>query len=185
MQGNERILAVPAYTASLGPMRMRPNLPASISPSPFALAPIVRHLNGALVSIDLPLLEALPDDLLSAARAALEFCASLSAAAAPGSLAGTPFQRAVWEALLSIPPGETRSYAQVALEIGAPRAARAVANACGANPLAILVPCHRVVPARGGVGGYRWGTEWKSALLAAERVRTPLPGKLPWGTSTA
>jgi len=81
---------------------------------------------------------------------------------------GTDFQQRVWRALQRIPRGATRSYGQVAAEIGQPRAARAVGRAVAANPLAVLVPCHRVLPVAGGTGGYRWGAERKSALLAAE-----------------
>jgi AraC family transcriptional regulator of adaptative response/methylated-DNA-[protein]-cysteine methyltransferase len=85
--------------------------------------------------------------------------------------AGTPFQHRVWRALQRIPRGVTRTYGQVAADIGQPRAARAVGQAVGANPLAVLVPCHRVLPVAGGTGGYRWGAERKSALLAAEGLR--------------
>ncbi len=110
---------------------------------------------------------------MAAAFAAVGFCKRLGESAVPGAQTGTPFQRDVWGALLNIPTGETRTYAQIAQEIGAPHSARAVANACGANRLALIVPCHRVVPARGGIGGYRWGVGWKWALLAAERGAAP------------
>jgi AraC family transcriptional regulator of adaptative response/methylated-DNA-[protein]-cysteine methyltransferase len=70
--------------------------------------------------------------------------------------------------LLSIPAGELRSYCQIAASLGNPKASRAVANACAANPAAIVIPCHRVVRADGEPGGYRWGAERKQALLAAE-----------------
>ena len=75
------------------------------------------------------------------------------------------------EALAAIPYGETRTYADVAAAIGRPRAARAVARACATNPVALAIPCHRVVPATGGVGGYRWGRARKKALLATKRRR--------------
>jgi O-6-methylguanine DNA methyltransferase len=75
----------------------------------------------------------------------------------------------VWDALRRIPRGETRSYAAIARAIGRPRATRAVARACATNPVAIVVPCHRVVREDGGLGGYRWGVERKRALLAGER----------------
>lgn len=81
---------------------------------------------------------------------------------------GTPLQQAVWTALRAIPVGTTVSYAEVARAIGRPSAARAVAQACGANPLAVLTPCHRVVRADGGLSGYRWGVERKRRLLARE-----------------
>jgi AraC family transcriptional regulator of adaptative response/methylated-DNA-[protein]-cysteine methyltransferase len=89
----------------------------------------------------------------------------------PLDVEGTAFQIRVWEALRSIPPGETRTYAQVAAAIGAPRAVRAVGSACGANVVALAVPCHRVVRSDGSLGGYRWGLETKSALLHAEKKR--------------
>jgi AraC family transcriptional regulator of adaptative response/methylated-DNA-[protein]-cysteine methyltransferase len=86
----------------------------------------------------------------------------------PLDIQATAFQWQVWKALGSIPYGETRSYSDIARAIGRPRAARAVARACAANPVALAIPCHRVVPASGGVGGYRWGAGRKKALLARE-----------------
>jgi len=84
--------------------------------------------------------------------------------------AGTPFQRRVWQALLQIPAGTTATYSEVAHKIGMPRAARAVARACASNPLAVLIPCHRVVRGDGGLGGYRWGVALKRRLLAREAM---------------
>jgi AraC family transcriptional regulator of adaptative response/methylated-DNA-[protein]-cysteine methyltransferase len=81
---------------------------------------------------------------------------------------GTDLQKAVWAALREIPTGQTASYADIAKAIGRPSAARAVAQACAANPLAVITPCHRVVRADGGLSGYRWGVERKAALLARE-----------------
>lgn len=81
---------------------------------------------------------------------------------------GSDFERRVWRALCAIPAGRTISYAELAGRLGAPRAARAVARACAANPIAVAVPCHRVRRGDGGLGGYRWGIEVKRALLAAE-----------------
>lgn len=86
----------------------------------------------------------------------------------PLDLRGTAFQRRVWQALRGIPPGATASYSDVAARIGAPRAVRAVAQACAANPLAVAIPCHRVVRLDGGVSGHRWGEERKRTLLARE-----------------
>jgi len=86
----------------------------------------------------------------------------------PLDLLGTPFQREVWAELRRIPPGRTASYAQIAARIGRPRAVRAVANTCAGNHAAVVVPCHRVVRADGGLGGYRWGVERKRELLRAE-----------------
>ena len=84
-------------------------------------------------------------------------------------LRGTVFQLRVWQALRQIPRGETRSYREVAREIGEPNATRAVARACATNRVALIVPCHRVVGADGSLTGYRWGMERKRELLAAER----------------
>ncbi len=86
----------------------------------------------------------------------------------PLDIGGTVFQQRVWQALQAIPPGQTRSYAAVAAAIGSPGAVRAVAGACAANPLAVAVPCHRVVRRDGGLSGYRWGVERKRALLDRE-----------------
>ena len=83
---------------------------------------------------------------------------------------GTPFQQSVWKALLEIPEGETRTYAQIASTIGRPKVVRAVGTAIGANPIAYLIPCHRVVRSDGGLGGYRWGIELKKKMLKAEGV---------------
>lgn len=87
----------------------------------------------------------------------------------PLDLRCTAFQRQVWEALMRIPCGSTRSYQQVAAEIGQPKAARAVARACATNPVAVLIPCHRVVRGSGEMGGYRWGVERKKKLLEREQ----------------
>jgi AraC family transcriptional regulator of adaptative response/methylated-DNA-[protein]-cysteine methyltransferase len=87
----------------------------------------------------------------------------------PLDLAGTEFQQRVWRALRAIPYGATRSYAELAREVGAPRAVRAVASACASNRVALVVPCHRIVRADGTAGGYRWGSERKARLLEHER----------------
>ena len=89
----------------------------------------------------------------------------------PFDVSASSFQRRVWDALQQIPRGETRAYSEVAASLGVAIGARAVARACAANPVAVLVPCHRVVSKDGGLGGYRWGVERKRALLAAERAR--------------
>ncbi|PRD44320.1 bifunctional DNA-binding transcriptional regulator/O6-methylguanine-DNA methyltransferase Ada [Phyllobacterium phragmitis] len=86
----------------------------------------------------------------------------------PLDLRGTAFQERVWQALRDIPAGETASYSQIATRIGAPRAVRAVAQACAANAIAVAIPCHRVVRHDGGLSGYRWGVERKRALLQRE-----------------
>jgi AraC family transcriptional regulator of adaptative response/methylated-DNA-[protein]-cysteine methyltransferase len=89
----------------------------------------------------------------------------------PLDLQGTAFQIKVWEFLLSLEDGEVISYSELAHAIEKPKAVRAAASACGANKIAILVPCHRILRGDGGLGGYRWGLERKRALLDVERAR--------------
>jgi len=83
---------------------------------------------------------------------------------------GTEFQRQVWKALRQIPPGATRTYAQVAGAVRKPLASRAVGGACGANPIPVFVPCHRVVASGGGLGGFSGGLSWKRRLLEIENT---------------
>jgi AraC family transcriptional regulator of adaptative response/methylated-DNA-[protein]-cysteine methyltransferase len=92
-----------------------------------------------------------------------------TAGSLPFHVRATAFQQRVWRALLEIPRGETRTYSQIAEAVGSPKAVRAVGAACGANILAAVVPCHRVVGADGRLTGYRWGVERKRRLLAMER----------------
>lgn len=106
------------------------------------IAAIAQHLRGGDASLDLPI-----------------------------DVRATAFQWKVWRALQRIPYGETRAYAEVARSIGKPKAVRAVARACATNPVALVVPCHRVVPGAGGTGGYRWGKARKAALLGREKRR--------------
>ncbi len=98
--------------------------------------------------------------------------AALNGASDPLSFAldpqGTEFQQRVWQALRDIPAGQTRSYAQLAQAIAQPGAVRAVGTACGANPIAVLIPCHRVVRSDGGLGGFHWGLNLKQQLLLRE-----------------
>jgi AraC family transcriptional regulator of adaptative response/methylated-DNA-[protein]-cysteine methyltransferase len=91
----------------------------------------------------------------------------------PLDIRGTAFQARVWRALQKIPLGKTMSYAEIAAALGQPKAVRAVAQACAANKLALIVPCHRVIRSDGDLGGYRWGVERKRALLARERAAAP------------
>jgi O-6-methylguanine DNA methyltransferase len=86
---------------------------------------------------------------------------------------GTDFQQKVWSALQRIPTGKTRSYGEIARVIGKPQAVRAVGGACGANPIPVLVPCHRVLAANGKIGGFSGGLDWKRTLLAREGVALP------------
>ncbi len=86
----------------------------------------------------------------------------------PLDVRGTAFQQRVWKALRKIPAGSTASYSDIAKNIGSPNSVRAVAQACGANPLAVAIPCHRVVRNDGSLSGYRWGVERKRSLLGRE-----------------
>jgi AraC family transcriptional regulator, regulatory protein of adaptative response / methylated-DNA-[protein]-cysteine methyltransferase len=87
----------------------------------------------------------------------------------PIDVRATAFQRRVWQELLAIPYGDTRSYSEIARALGQPTAARAVARACATNPVAVLIPCHRVLREGGALGGYRWGLDRKKAMLEQER----------------
>ena len=91
----------------------------------------------------------------------------------PLDIQGTAFQQRVWQALQAIPPGTTVSYAEIAQQIDRPKAVRAVATACAANTLAVVIPCHRVVRSDGALSGYRWGIERKRALLEREAANFP------------
>ncbi len=101
---------------------------------------IVGHLRGERPALDLPL-----------------------------DIQATAFQRRVWQELQTIPPGNTRTYGEVARRLGSPGAARAVAHACASNPVAIVIPCHRVIREGGALGGFRWGSGRKQTLLALEQ----------------
>jgi len=112
------------------------------------------------------------EDLGTRVAAVLGFLAGTSPhLALPLDVQATAFQERVWKALQEIPAGETRTYGEVAATLGLPQAARAVARACATNPVALAIPCHRVVRGDGASGGYRWGTERKSRILAGERER--------------
>lgn len=87
-----------------------------------------------------------------------------------GNPQGTDFQKQVWQAIAAIPPGKTKTYGELAEAIGRPKAYRAVANACGKNPMPLFIPCHRVVAAHGKIGGFSSGLAWKKLLLDAERT---------------
>ncbi|PZF86481.1 methylated-DNA--[protein]-cysteine S-methyltransferase [Jiangella anatolica] len=96
------------------------------------------------------------------------FAGELRRFSLPLSPVGTPFQRQVWDALLAIPYGETRSYREIAEQLGRPTASRAVGAANGRNPISVVVPCHRVIGTSGVLTGYAWGLERKRALLDLE-----------------
>lgn len=136
-----------------------------LGPDPDALQAALRE--------ELPAAELTRDDRTLAPLAELvaAFASGEDASASllPLDVRATAFQWRVWRALREIPRGQTRSYAQVAEQIGAPTSVRAVARACATNPVAIVTPCHRVVRSDGSLAGFRWGLERKAALLSAER----------------
>ena len=153
-----------------------------IMPSPVGKLKLVAR-NKGLVAIlwenDNPkrvklteLKEEIKHPLLMAAEEQLQnyFAKKLSKFSLPLDMHGTLFQQAVWQALLTIPFGETRSYAQIAIQIGNPKAVRAVGAANGKNPLSIIVPCHRVIGSNGSLTGFAGGLEIKTILLNLESV---------------
>ncbi len=99
----------------------------------------------------------------------------VDAGALPLDMGGTPFQTRVWDVLRAVPSGTTTTYKEIAEEIGRPDACRAVGGAIAANPIGIVVPCHRVIRSDGHLGGYRWGTSAKSHLLEVEGAPQPVP----------
>jgi AraC family transcriptional regulator of adaptative response/methylated-DNA-[protein]-cysteine methyltransferase len=107
--------------------------------------------------------------LRSYAEIVMKSLAGGASGTVPVDIQGTAFQQRVWNALRAIPRGQTRSYTEIAKQISKPKAVRAVANACASNPVAVVVPCHRVVQKNGSLAGYRWGVERKKALLRAEQ----------------
>ncbi|MEO8366968.1 MAG: methylated-DNA--[protein]-cysteine S-methyltransferase [Pseudoxanthomonas sp.] len=110
------------------------------------------------------------DDFLAPRLRAVAERLSGQDSAVPVDLVGTAFQKRVWDALMKIPVGQTRSYAELADALGAPKAARAVASACARNRIAVVVPCHRIIRGDGSLGGYRWGLPIKQVLLERERA---------------
>ena len=131
------------------------------------------HLDHALAEArgDWPLSRFVEDAPATAALAAAAFGPSGEAAPLRLFAKGTPFQIQVWRALMRVPAGAATSYGDLAAELGRPGAARAVGRACGANRIAILIPCHRVIRETGAIGGYHWGLERKQAVLAWESAR--------------
>lgn len=110
-------------------------------------------------------------ELFEQVTAAVENPGTANSTDIPLDVKGTAFQQRCWQALRQIPPGETRSYGEQAAMLGNPKASRAVGGANGANNIAVLIPCHRVIAANGGLGGYAYGTEIKAELLRRERGR--------------
>jgi AraC family transcriptional regulator of adaptative response/methylated-DNA-[protein]-cysteine methyltransferase len=156
--------------SSLGPFV------AAVSERGLAMVEFMGHMNEST------LLKRFPDAVLtedaSALRETLDYVADLIDHPEKDSglaldLQGTDFELRVWHALRKIPTGTTAGYGDIAVRIGSPRDARAVAEACANNILAVVVPCHRVVKKDGSISGYRWGVRRKRALLERERRRTP------------
>jgi AraC family transcriptional regulator of adaptative response/methylated-DNA-[protein]-cysteine methyltransferase len=135
---------------------------------------LVRTLNTEFPRARLQQVDAGRDEFLAPrVRAVADALAGKRARApdnVPVDLIGTAFQKRVWDALMKIPQGETRSYAELAAALDAPKAARAVASACAHNRVAIIVPCHRVIRGDGSLGGYRWGLALKQQLLGREVI---------------
>ena len=137
-------------------------------------AALLRELRAELPKAQLTRVDEGADEWLAATVARvfeqLGWSEDRHTALPPLDLRASAFQWRVWQALTRIPAGETRSYRAIAADIGAPRAARAVARACASNRLALIVPCHRVVREDGSLGGYRWGVARKRGVLAGERA---------------
>lgn len=112
--------------------------------------------------------------LLAQIIAAAEAPGETEFAHIPLDVSGTPFQQAIWQALRRIPKGETRTYAQLAADVGRPGAVRAAGSANGANHVSLLIPCHRVIRTDGSLGGYAWGLDIKAKLLQREGALLPL-----------
>ena len=132
-------------------------LPASTAAS-LAVAPVMAMISAGTPSSDVETISTADSGQITRMRPG----------SVPVELVGTAFQLRVWQALMRIPAGETRSYAELAASLDAPKAARAVASACASNRVAVLVPCHRVIRGDGSLGGYRWGLPRKQALLQSE-----------------
>ena len=126
-----------------------------------------REFGAAVIERDDRNLQPLADEIEQLLRGALD------PSRIPLDIRGTAFQQLVWNSLRRIPRGETRSYSEIAQAIGKPRAVRAVAGACARNPVALVIPCHRVVEKSGKLAGYRWGPKRKAALLREEKSSRP------------
>ena len=156
----------------LGPHPILASMTSAVATAPSTLGPVrVELRDGRIVAIDFEPSDQQNADAVAAAASVAAFIDG-EADTIPHELAidGTPFQRSVWQALRDTRPGETISYTELAARVGRPQAARAVASACGANRLAVAIPCHRIVRKDGGLGGFRWGLDRKRALLKRERL---------------
>lgn len=160
------------------------------APTPFGLAQIAWTARGichlgffdadgtpcavACLRQEWPNATFLPDDSSALSHAATIFESNASARRLHLMLRGTNFQIKVWEALLSVPAGEVVSYSQLAARTGTPKACRSVGSAIGANCIALLIPCHRVIREGGEIGSYRWGSERKAAMIAREAAQVEM-----------
>lgn len=142
-------------------------------------AALIQRLREEFPQARLQQVDAGRDEFLAPRVRAVAEALAGGRAQVPVDLIGTAFQKRVWDALMRIPVGETRSYAELAATLGAPRAARAVASACAGNRVAIVVPCHRVIRGDGSPGGYRWGLDLKRRLLAREARNDGVPPDAP------
>lgn len=159
---------------------------ADTVPGETALRALQDQWPGALLHENHGLAESLARRIFAASGQQAEGQETAGAADVPSlHVQGTNFQLAVWRALLSIPAGRGVSYRQVAEAIGRPRASRAVGSAVGANPVAILIPCHRVIRESGALGGYRWSPERKLAIQARERILAGKPAGAGGDDTTA
>ena len=149
----------------------------AIYPSPVGNIQI-EYANGAVIALKLAKSDTKADPPTAFSQLVCQqldeyFAGTRTAFSLPLELHGTPFQEKVWEALRHIPYGETRTYKDIAIAIGHPKAFRAVGRANNANPIFIAIPCHRVIGADGSLVGYGGGLEMKKALLELERERKP------------
>lgn len=168
-----------------GKAQNQPEYSAGFAQSPFGLCLVAQSPEGvcrlsfpwpgeeekdwAALEKTCPKTRLIRDDASAARIAATIF--SEAGQNLPIFLKGSPFQLMVWQALRQVPSGTTLSYGQLATAIGRPKAARAVAGALAKNPIAFLIPCHRIIAAAGAIGGYRWGQTRKSAILTWEKQR--------------
>jgi O-6-methylguanine DNA methyltransferase len=137
-------------------------------------------IDGKVVGCTLPYLSTQPNTRFSSVKGGSPPVSTFIAALFSGKkvnppalaeLAGTDFQQQVWKGIADIPPGQTKTYGELARAIGRPNAVRAVGSACGRNPVPLFIPCHRVVGSNGGLGGFSCGLPWKELLLSLEKSR--------------
>ncbi len=160
-------------------MELRPEKPPTLEVETTWGSIKTERVGGQITRCALPLLVGQPEIPFAIKTSGSDVASKFIVAALTGKIAkappfgkpeGTDFQRQVWQAIAKIPAGKTKTYGELAQAIGRPRAYRAVANACGKNPLPIFIPCHRVVAANGKTGGFSAGIAWKRLLLTTNRI---------------